>query len=259
MSVSVGIPRLTAAACVAAFLFLNTTAIVAQPPAPDAAKAKARGPRQPVPDDAAGFQPIFDGKSLTNWDGDPTFWRVENGAITGESTAEKVLKANTFIIWRGGTTKDFELKLDFRMNGGNSGVQYRSQPLPDAGKYVLKGYQADMDAAVVHTGMLYEERGRGFLAERGRVVRIVEGGQRKLIGTPGTPDELKAVIKTDDWNQLHIIARGSTITHVINGRIMSICIDDDAQGRSMEGLLGLQLHQGPPMKIEFRNILLRTL
>ena len=258
MSVSVEIPRLTAAACVAAFLFLNPV-VVAQPPAPDAAKAKFRGPRQPVPDDAAGFQPIFDGKSLTNWDGDPTFWRVENGAITGESTAEKVLKANTFIIWRGGTTKDFELKLDFRMNGGNSGVQYRSQPLPDVGKYVLKGYQADMDAAVVHTGMLYEERGRGFLAERGRVVRIVEGGQRKLIGTPGTPDELKAVIKTDDWNQLHIIARGSTITHVINGRIMSICIDDDAQGRSMEGLLGLQLHQGPPMKIEFRNILLRTL
>ena len=226
-----------------------------QPPA----KPRGGGPRQPVPDDTAGFKPIFDGKTLANWDGDATFWRAENGAIVGESTLEKVLKQNTFIIWRGGTTKDFELKLEFRMNGGNSGVQYRSQPLPDAGKYVLKGYQADMDAAMNYTGMLYEERGRGFLAERGRMTRIVEGGERKLIGTPGSSDELKAVIKTDDWNQLHIIARGSTIMHVINGRVMSICVDDDAKGRSADGLLGLQLHQGPPMKVEFRNIHLRNL
>jgi hypothetical protein len=254
---SAEILRPVMAACAAGMiLLLSAPAGLGQTP------AKPRGgggPRQPVPDDAAGFQAIFDGKTLANWDGDTDFWRAENGAIVGQTTAEKPLKQNTFIIWRGGTTKDFELKLDFRMNGGNSGVQYRSQPLTDVGKFVLKGYQADMDAAMMYTGMLYEERGRGFLAERGRMTRIVEGGERKLIGTPGTTEELKALIKTDDWNQLHIIARGSTIMHIINGRIMSVCIDDDAKGRSMDGLLGLQLHVGPPMKVEFRNIQLRQL
>jgi hypothetical protein len=107
--------------------------------------------------------------------------------------------------------------------------------------------------------MLYEERGRGFLAERGRFTRMTEGGQRKLIGTPGDGEELKALIKQGDWNQLHIIARGTTVLHVINGRIMSAFLDDDAKGRIAEGLLGLQLHVGPPMKVEFRNIMLKKL
>lgn len=218
-----------------------------------------RGPRQPVPDDSAGFEAIFDGKSLDKWDGDSTFWRAEDGAIVGESTAEKVLKQNTFIIWRGGTTKDFELKLEFKMTGGNSGVQYRSINLEDVGKYVLKGYQADMDAKVQYTGMLYEERGRGFMAERGRVTRIAPGGERKLIGSPGDGKELQALISADGWNQLHIIARGATVMHIINGRIMSICVDEDDKGRIAEGLLGLQLHVGPPMKVEFRNIMMKRL
>jgi hypothetical protein len=218
-----------------------------------------RGPRQPAPDDNTGFEAIFDGKTLANWDGDATFWRAEDGAIVGESTPEKVLKQNTFVIWRGGTTKDFELKLEFKMTGGNSGVQYRSTPLKDVGPYVLKGYQADMDAKVQYTGMLYEERGRGFLAERGRVTRIVSAKERKLIGTPGEGDELRALIHAEGWNQLHIIARGTTVMHIINGRVMSVCIDDDAEGRIPEGLLGLQLHVGPPMKVEFRNIMMRKL
>lgn len=226
-----------------------------QPTAP----AKNRGPRQPVPDDNQGFVPIFDGKTLQNWEGDPDFWRAENDAIIGQSTAEKPLKQNTFIIWRGGSTKDFELKLDFKMTGGNSGVQYRSVPLPDVGKFVLKGYQADMDAQGQYTGMLYEERGRGFLAERGRVTRIAEGGQRKLIGNPGEGEALKADIKSGDWNQLHIVARGSTVIHIINGRVMSICIDEDDKTRSVEGMLGLQLHTGPPMQVEFRNIVMKKL
>jgi hypothetical protein len=230
-----------------------------QPPAGAKPRGASGGPRQPVPDDTAGFESIFDGKTLNNWDGDPVFWRAENGAITGETTPDKPLKVNTFIIWRGGTTKDFELKLDFKMTGGNSGVQYRSVNLPDVGKYVLKGYQADMDAKAMYTGMLYEERGRGFLAERGRVVRIAEGGTRKLIGTPGDAEELKNLLKLDDWNQLHIIARGPTVIQVINGRIFSVCIDEDEKGRIPEGLLGLQLHVGMPMKVEFRNIMYKKL
>ena len=238
---------------------LSAVAQVQPQQAPAPAKPKASGPKQPVADDNAGFSPIFDGKTLQNWDGDPDFWRVENESIVGQSTAEKPLKLNTFVIWRGGTTKDFELKLDFKMTGGNSGVQYRSVPLPDVGKWVLKGYQADMDAQSQYTGMLYEERGRGFMAERGRFTRIAAGCERKLIGTPGDTEALKAEIKTGDWNQLHIIARGTTVIHVINGRIMSVCLDEDEKGRTPEGLLGLQLHTGAPMKVEFRNIMIKKL
>ena len=226
---------------------------------PQAAKPKPRGLAQPVPDDDAGFRSIFDGKSLEGWDGDPTFWRADGGSIVGESTAEKPLKQNTFIIWRGGKTKDFELKLDFKLTGGNSGVQYRSTPVADAGQWVLKGYQADMDAQDRYTGMLYEERGRGFMAERGRVTRITKGGVRKLIGSPGDGEALKAELKTEGWNQLHIIARGATVLHIINGRVMAVCVDEDEKGRTAEGLLGLQLHTGPPMRVEFKNIRLKTL
>jgi len=238
-----------------------TPACIAQPPA-DAPKPRpaGRGPRAAAPDDNTGFEAIFDGKTLTNWDGEPGFWRVQDGVLTGETTEEKKLKLNTFIIWRGGTTADFEFKAEFRLTeGANSGVQYRSTALTDVGPFVLKGYQADMDGKSMFTGMLYEERGRGFVAPRGQFVRMSDTGAPKLIGSPGTADELKSVIKIGDWNQIHILARGIVITHVINGRIMSMVIDEDAKGRAMQGLLGLQLHVGPPMKVEFKNILLKKL
>lgn len=216
--------------------------------------------RAPVPDDNTGFVAIFDGKTLNNWDGEPGFWRVEDGAIVGQTTPEKQLKLNTFIIWRGGTTKDFELKAEYRVTEtANSGVQYRSVVLSDVGQWVMKGYQADIDGKNSYTGMLYEERGRGFVAPRGQFVRMAEGGTPKLIGSPGESEALRAFIKTGDWNQIHIIARGILITQVINGHVMSMVIDEDPKGRSMEGLLGLQLHVGPPMKVEFRNILFRKL
>jgi len=222
--------------------------------------AAAPGRRAPVPDDNTGFVAIFDGKTLNNWDGEPGFWRVEDGAIVGQTAPEKQLKLNTFIIWRGGTTQDFELKAEYRVTEtANSGVQYRSVVLSDVGQWVMKGYQADIDGKNSYTGMLYEERGRGFVAPRGQFVRMAEGGTPKLIGSPGESDALRAFIKTGDWNQIHIIARGIVITQVINGHVMSMVIDEDPKGRSMEGLLGLQLHVGPPMKVEFRNILFRKL
>src|SRR5262245_5739458 len=131
-------------------------------------------------DDRAGFEAIFDGKTLKGWDGDPQFWRVEGETIIGESTAEKPVKLNTFLIWRGGQPKDFELKLEYRMNSTNSGVQYRSVELPEVGKWVLKGYQADIDFANQFTGQLYEERGRGFLAMRGQMTRL-QPGKKQII------------------------------------------------------------------------------
>lgn len=212
----------------------------------------------PAPDDDAGFEAIFDGKTLAGWDGDPAFWRVEDGAIVAESPPEKPLERNTFLIWRGGTLRDFELKLEYRLSdAANSGVQYRSALAPEAGRWAMKGYQADMDGRDMYTGMVYEERGRGFLAPRGEFARVTAGGVRKLIASTGGADELKACLKTGDWNRMHIIARGNLLMHVVNGRLMAALIDEDPQGRSSEGLLGLQLHAGKPMRIEFRNIRLR--
>lgn len=208
--------------------------------------------------DHAGFESIFDGQSLKGWDGDPGFWRAENGMIIGESTTEKPLKMNTFLIWRGGKPADFELKLEYRMNSTNSGVQYRSVELPDVGKWVLKGYQADIDFANQYTGQLYEERGRGFLAMRGQMTRL-QTGKKQVIADLRTGDDLKALIKSDGWNQVHIIARGNVLTHIFNGHLMAQAIDDDAAGRAASGLIGFQMHVGPPMKLEIRNVFLKNL
>lgn len=235
-------------------------------PAPTSAQEKkaARkggGPSLPDPisDDTTGFQSIFDGKTLSGWDGDPAFWRAEGGSIIGETTAAAPLKSNTFLIWRGGKPKDFELKLEYRINNTNSGIQYRSVEVPDAGKWVLKGYQADIDAQNRYTGQIYEERGRGFLALRGQFTYIAEGQKPRVRGSLGDGDALKQLIHVNDWNKLHLIARGNVLTQILNGQVMSMVIDDDTANRAMEGLLGIQIHVGPPMKIELRNLWLKTL
>lgn len=230
------------------------------------------GPRGADPlvlDDQTGFQPIFDGKTLTGWDGDPSFWRVENGAIVGESTPANALKENTFLIWRGGEPKDFELKVQFKMNATNSGIQLRSTHLPQGtkvgeraieGKWVLKGYQADIDFNNQFTGQIYEERGRGFLAMRGQAVHVPdgEGAKPRVIGNlQRSADELKDAIKQNDWNQVHLIARGNTIIQILNGAVTSIVVDDDTKNRAMSGLIGFQLHVGEPMKLELRNLWLK--
>jgi hypothetical protein len=131
--------------------------------------------------------------------------------------------------------------------------------VPDAGKWVLKGYQADIDFDNRWTGQLYEEKGRGFLALRGQSTYIGDGVKARVIGTIGSADALKAAIKTNDWNQVHIIARGNLLMHIVNGQLMSVVVDDDTKGRAMSGLLGFQIHTGPPMKVEFRNIYLKQL
>jgi len=209
-------------------------------------------------DDHSGFESIFDGKTLKGWDGDPQFWRVEDGIIIGESTAEKPVKLNTFLIWRGGEPRDFELKLEYRMNSTNSGVQYRSVELPEVGKWVMKGYQADIDFQNQYTGQLYEERGRGFLAMRGQMTQL-QPGKKKVVANLRSGDELKALIRANDWNQVHIIAHGNVLTHIFNGHLMAQAVDDDAANRAMGGLLGFQMHVGPPMKLELRNIWLKNL
>jgi hypothetical protein len=245
-------------------------ASTAQPPTPPAGQtgggARGGGPRGADPlvlDDHTGFVSIFDGATLKGWDGDPSLWRVENGAIVGQSTEQNPVKQNTFLIWRGGEPADFELKLEFRMDSTNSGVQIRSvqlPPGPDIGKWVMKGYQADIDFANQYTGQIYEERGRGFLAMRGQAVYVPEGGRPRVIGNlQQSADELKAIVRTNGWNQVHIIARGNTLIQILNGAVTSMVIDDDSKNRALSGLVGLQMHVGPPMKAEFRNIWLKRL
>jgi type 1 glutamine amidotransferase len=215
---------------------------------PAAAKEDAGG------DD--GFVSIFDGKSLKDWDGNPDFWRVEDGTITGETTAEKPTKGNTFIIWRGGELGDFELKADFKIYNHNSGIQYRSFEVPDH-KWVVGGYQADFDGKRGYTGSIYGEKFRGMLAKRGEKTVIGDNHKPKLVGSVGNSDELQSHIKADDWNEYHIIVRGFEFTQKINGVTMAEMTDDDEQQRRDSGILALQLHAGPPMKVQFRNIRLK--
>ena len=213
------------------------------------------------PLEETGFQSIFDGKTLAKWDCDPEFWRAEGGVMTGETTADHQPKQNIFCIWKGGAPADFELKMDYKLTGetGNSGVQYRSVELPDVAKWVLKGYQADIDGKQTYTGQVYEERGRGFLALRGQIAYVPDGKKVGAIGSTGDGDQLKALIKTDDWNEIHIIARGNTIIQLINGRVMSVIIDDDKANRKLDGEIGIQLHKTTAaMKIEARKIRIKT-
>ena len=221
------------------------------------AVAVAQGPKIP-PVEESGFVSLFDGKTLNGWDGDPVFWRVEDGAIVGQTLTDRQPKQNTFLIWRGGSPGNFELKLKYKLTGFNSGIQYRSVELPDI-KYAMKGYQADIDGQQTFTGQIYEERARGFLALRGQFNYVGDGKKVAQVSSLGDPAELKALIKGDDWNDMHIIARGNTLIQMLNGRVMSMLIDDDTANRKMEGLLGIQVHLGPPMKIEVRDIRLKKL
>jgi hypothetical protein len=212
---------------------------------------------QPKPLPETGFRQIFDGKSLDGWDCDPGFWKVENGAITGETTRARQPAQNIFCIWKGGSPGDFELRLQYKLTGanGNSGIQYRSVELPSVGNWVMKGYQADIDGQQQYTGQVYEERNRGFLALRGQISYIPDGGTVGSIGSTGDGAQLKSFIKDNDWNDLFIIARGNTLIQMINGHVMSIVVDDDKANRRMDGEIGIQLHKlAEGMKIEARNI-----
>ncbi len=202
---------------------------------------------------AQSFTQIFDGKTLKGWDGDPAFWRVENGAIVGETKPGAMPKQNTFLIWRDGAPADFELDAEYRLTGGNSGIQYRSAELPDI-RWAMQGYQADIDAEQQYTGQIYEERGRGFLALRGQAARVESGSKPMVLGSLGNEPDLKSAIKAQGWNRYQVIARGNVLVQILNGRVMSMLIDDDAANRKLDGLIGIQLHTGEPMKIEMRNI-----
>jgi hypothetical protein len=203
----------------------------------------------------AGFLQIFNGRDLVGWEGDKRFWSVQDGAITGQTTKDNPLKRSTYLIWRGGTVADFELRLSYRIESGNSGIQFRSRELDN---WIVAGYQADLEAGATWTGALYEVHGRAALVERGQKVIIDESG-KKQVTSLGDPMELLKYVKPGGWNDYHIIAYGNDITLKINGVVMSQVIDEEKAKAARSGIIAIQLHSGPPMKVQLKDIRLKRL
>ena len=201
-----------------------------------------------------GFVSMFNGKELTGWEGKPGGWTVEDGAITGQSTPENPCNKPHYLMWRGGTPGDFEMRFSYRIVGGNSGVQFRSRELPD---WDTRGYQADLEAGQQWSGALFEHA-RGGIAMRGTQVAIDTDGS-KQVTVVADSDELQKRIKADDWNDYRIVARGSRITLDINGVVMSQVDDRDEQHAARSGVIALQMHPGPPMKVQFRDLRIKVL
>jgi hypothetical protein len=203
-----------------------------------------------------GFVPIFNGKDLTDWDGKPTMWSVKDGCIRGETTKENPQKGgNTFLIWRGGKPADFELRLTGRLTGGNSGIQYRSTERPE--KWVVGGYQMEVCIDPKNAGFLYGELARGSICRVGEKVVASKGG-KKVTGSIGEQAEIAKHFKTGDWNDYRIVAKGSHIVHYLNGVQTIDFTDEDPQWAKPSGIIALQIHQGDPMVVEFKNLRLKT-
>ena len=208
-----------------------------------------------------GFETIFDGKTLKGWNGDPKFWSVKDGAITGKTTKENPTKGNTFIIWDG-KTGNFDLRLDYKIIGGNSGIQYRSFKADGPDEWRIGGYQADFEAGDTFSGICYGERFRGILSLRGKKTTLTVGDDGKLkkeVEDFAKDADIAKAIKKEDWNSYRIVARNFSLTHYINGVKTTQVIDRDRKTRRAEGLLALQLHAGPPMNVQFKNIRIKEL
>ena len=211
-----------------------------------------------------GFTRLFNGRDLTGWAGRPEHWSVEEGAIVGRTTAEKPARGNNFLIAKAGdknlVVEDFELRFSYKINGGNSGVQYRSVERPN---FVAAGYQADFDGANRFSGILYDEAGgaggRGIMAQRGEMVVWTSEGKKEVLGPLGKPAEIQAAIKADDWNEFVVIARGNHLQHFING-VATVDVKDETEAKRLSsGILALQVHAGPPMTVCFKDLRIKTL
>jgi hypothetical protein len=204
---------------------------------------------------AAGDTVLFNGKDLAGWDGAPGWWTVEEGALTAQSTPEKPCKACNYLIWTGGQPSDFELTADFKLSeSANSGVQIRSKALP---KWDTCGYQADMTGDGKLVGFVYHHK-RGLIAGRGEKVTIA-AENKKDVQSIGKPEELIKQFKKGEWNTYRIVCRGPEIALYVNGVLMCQFTDNDAGPSGNSGVIALQMHPGPPMKVQFKNIILKEL
>lgn len=200
-----------------------------------------------------GFVPMSNGKDLTGWAGKEGWWRVEDGAITAESTKEKPCVKHNYLMWRGGKPGDFELRCEYRLVGGNSGIQFRSKELPDWDTW---GFQADMEDGNQWTGCLFHHQ-RGGVAMRGEKVVIAKDGKKEITRL-GDPKELLQKVKKGEWNSYRIVARGPEMSLEINGTLMCQ-VTDQKEDALREGVIALQMHPGPPMKVQFRNLRIKLL
>jgi putative heme-binding domain-containing protein len=201
-----------------------------------------------------GFRPLFTGKDLSGWDGNPELWKIEDGVITGQTTGPEQLAHNQFLIWRGGTLKNFELRAKIRVTGNNSGIQYRSQELPANGKWSVGGYQCDVHPSTANNAMVYDERGRGILVLNGQSV-IIDAAGGKWLAAEHAP----VPADISEWHEYTIIARGNHLVHQIDGKMTIDLVDHDTKDRDLEGLLAFQLHKGPAMRVQIKDILLKEL
>ena len=202
-----------------------------------------------------GFTPLFNGKDLSGWEGDPKLWKVEDGIVSGTCAGPDALANNTFLIWRGGKVKDFELRATVRVIGdNNSGIQYRSREVPEVAPWVITGYQIDIHPALVHTGMTYEERGRGIFGLNGKNVLLDPDG---ALWQVSEHEPVKADVS--QWNEYTVIARGNHLIHQINGQTTSELTDHDEKKRATEGLLAIQLHRGNPNTVQIKDLRLKVL
>jgi hypothetical protein len=212
-----------------------------------------------------GFTPIFNGKDLTGWEGKPGYWSVEDGCLTGMTTAERPLTKSTYLFWRGGKVADFELRAVYRFVGsfGNSGINFRTQQLPELD---VKGYQGDMETGPTYTGVLFDvkrpgsvrEWKRQILTQQGQKVVIAEDGSKEVTRLAASAD-LQKLVKPHDWNEYTILARGHEIILKVNGAVFAHVIDREKRDVPDGGLIALQLHRGPPMKVQFKSISIKRL
>jgi hypothetical protein len=219
-----------------------------------------------APAETGDMKALFNGKDLTGWDGDPRLWSVKDGVIHGETTAEKAAAGNTFLIWKDGVTKDFELRLSFRCNAtNNSGIQYRSARIDTSNaknQWRLKGYQHEIRNEVKLpsvSGFIYDEGGkRGRIILAGEKGVWGEDGKKKVLENLITAEEYEKLFKLDQWNEVVIVAKGNQIQHYLNGRLI-LDFTDDPKLALLEGVMGFQLHAGKPMWAEFKDIRIKDL
>ncbi len=199
---------------------------------------------------------LFNGKDLTGWKGNPENWKVVDGTIVGTTTDESPLPYNQFLIWDG-EADDFELNAELKLtsDGNNSGIQYRSQLRPDIGENVVSGYQCDMHPFIWANGMLYDEKGRGIVAKRGMKVVVNGEGKAMITGDLGQEPEFN----TGEWSHYKITAKGNHLVHEVNGTTTVDVYDHDEKDREMSGVIAFQIHRGPAMKVEIRNVTLKRL
>lgn len=208
-----------------------------------------------------GFVSLFDGKSLEGWKAaDMSFWSVEDGAITAKITAEHPTDRNHYLVWQGGELGDFELVLSHRIMSNdsvNGGFQFRSEmfdgDIPDD----CRGYQVDNNTQTPWLVRLYDEFGRHTLAWRGEKTVFGEDGAPTTtqLFDPATP----APFDIEEWHEYRLVCKGPHIALYVNGALVAEIIDNDPEQRDLSGILALQLHSGPPMTVQFKDIRLKKL